>query len=287
MFDQAGNRDNKLRARLKWLIDTLGFDEVQRRILKVRHLLPASSSWPGGIPPEVAEHGDAPAGRHHRRRGHAGRPRRSSRRRRSASAGSRPTCAGTRPTSCAASPTARCRPTPGRRSATSPPTSSGRWLRSSASSGASVRLTNRQNVVFRDLTDEQLPVLFERLEAIGMAQPGAELVARRRRLPGRRHLQPRRHAEPWARQGDRRPARGRGPGRGRRRAHQHLGLHQLVRSAPRLRHRLLRRRAPRQRAFRSRLPDAARRLRRPGADLLRREGAAPAGQERRRGRGAA
>ncbi len=31
VFDQAGNRDNKLRARLKWLVDTLGFDEVQRR----------------------------------------------------------------------------------------------------------------------------------------------------------------------------------------------------------------------------------------------------------------
>ena len=62
VFDQAGNRDNKLRARMKWLIDNLGFDEVQRRILKIRHLLPASSSWPGGIPPEVAEHGDAPAG---------------------------------------------------------------------------------------------------------------------------------------------------------------------------------------------------------------------------------
>ena len=37
VFDQAGNRDNKLRARMKWLVDTLGFDEVQRRILKIRH----------------------------------------------------------------------------------------------------------------------------------------------------------------------------------------------------------------------------------------------------------
>ena len=51
VFDQTGNRDNKLRARLKWVVDTLGFDEVQRRVLKIRHLLPASSSWPGGIPP--------------------------------------------------------------------------------------------------------------------------------------------------------------------------------------------------------------------------------------------
>ena len=42
--------------------------------------------------------------------------------------------------------------------------------------GAGVRLTNRQNLVFRDLTDDQLPALFDRLDAIGMAQPGAELV---------------------------------------------------------------------------------------------------------------
>jgi sulfite reductase beta subunit-like hemoprotein len=41
--------------------------------------------------------------------------------------------------------------------------------------GADVRLSNRQNVVFRGLTEEQLPVLYARLEAIGMARPGAEL----------------------------------------------------------------------------------------------------------------
>ena len=38
-----------------------------------------------------------------------------------------------------------------------------------------MRLSNRQNVVFRGLTEAQLPVLFERLETIGMARPGAEL----------------------------------------------------------------------------------------------------------------
>src|SRR5438132_3751898 len=42
--------------------------------------------------------------------------------------------------------------------------------------GASVRVTNRQNVVFRDLTEEQLPVLHRRLDTIGMAEPGAELA---------------------------------------------------------------------------------------------------------------
>jgi sulfite reductase beta subunit-like hemoprotein len=42
--------------------------------------------------------------------------------------------------------------------------------------GTEVRVTNRQNLVFRDLTEEQLPALFARLDAIGMAEPGAELA---------------------------------------------------------------------------------------------------------------
>src|SRR5690606_22619858 len=42
--------------------------------------------------------------------------------------------------------------------------------------GLEVRLTNRQNVAFRGLTEEQLPELHERLAAVGMDQPGAELV---------------------------------------------------------------------------------------------------------------
>ena len=62
------------------------------------------------------------------------------------------------------------------------------------------------------------------------------------------------------------------------------GCTNSLRPAPHLRHRLLRRRAPGPRPVRPRLPDAARRLRRRGADPLRREGAAPAGQERARGR---
>jgi sulfite reductase (ferredoxin) len=41
---------------------------------------------------------------------------------------------------------------------------------------ATSRLTNRQNLVFRDLRDDQLPALHARLDEIGMAQPGAELV---------------------------------------------------------------------------------------------------------------
>jgi sulfite reductase beta subunit-like hemoprotein len=42
--------------------------------------------------------------------------------------------------------------------------------------GLEVRLTNRQNVVFRGLTEEQLPTLHARLADIRMDEPGAELV---------------------------------------------------------------------------------------------------------------
>jgi len=42
--------------------------------------------------------------------------------------------------------------------------------------GADVRLSNRQNVVFRGLTESKLPTLYARLDAIGMARPGAELA---------------------------------------------------------------------------------------------------------------
>src|SRR6185369_17726419 len=62
VFDQTGNRDNKLRARMKWVVDQLGIEEVRRRVLKLRHTLPASSSWSRGISQIVAKLGDAPAG---------------------------------------------------------------------------------------------------------------------------------------------------------------------------------------------------------------------------------
>src|SRR3954468_2218793 len=62
-FDHYGNRDNKLRARMKWLVDTMGIDELRERIIKERKFLPASATYPGpGLPAIVQERGDAPAG---------------------------------------------------------------------------------------------------------------------------------------------------------------------------------------------------------------------------------
>ncbi len=171
-FDHYGNRHNKLRARLKWVVDTMGIDELRQRILRERKYLHASSSWPGGIPEVVQELGDAPAG---------------------IGGSVTPTPVGT--------------PVTLRLSARTDPYQ--RWHEANVvigvakgtvsaiayarlgditsaqfrelaavqrDFGATVRITNRQNLAFRDLTAEQLPALYARLEAIGMAEPGAELA---------------------------------------------------------------------------------------------------------------
>ena len=171
VFDQTGNRENKLRARMKWLVDTLGFDELKRRVLATRKMLPASSTWPGGIPDVVEQLGDGPAG---------------------LAAGVAPTVMGqgTPVTLKARDPQARWDQANVVRGIASGRVSAyayaalgditGDQFRALASIqrelGADVRLTNRQNVVFRNLTETQLPVLYERLQVIGMAEPGAELA---------------------------------------------------------------------------------------------------------------
>ena len=170
VFDQTGNRDNKLRARLKWVVDTLGIDELRRRVIKVRHTLPASSSWPGGIPDVVAKLGDAPAGR----------------------GADEPTAVGqgTRVELLPSDPYKRWVATSVVRGTANGTVSAVAYaalgdltaaqFRALASMqrelGADVRLSNRQNVVFRGLTEAQLPVLYERLAVIAMARPGAELA---------------------------------------------------------------------------------------------------------------
>jgi sulfite reductase beta subunit-like hemoprotein len=171
VFNNHGNRDNKLRARMKWLVDTMGWDEVQARIVTERRLLLGSSSWPGGIPDEVVKLGDAPAG---------------------VAAGVAPTAMGhgTPVTITRRDPFERWDDANVVRGAAKGTVSAIAYARLGDVTseqfralaaiqrelGLEVRLTNRQNVAFRGLTEEQLPVLYERLDAIGMAQPGAELV---------------------------------------------------------------------------------------------------------------
>ena len=170
VFEQTGNRDNKLRARMKWVVDNLGFDEVQRRVLATRRFLLGSSSWPGGIPAAVLAAGDAPAG-----------------------------AEGTVTDMGQGTPVVLRRPG-----------ALSRWEDSNVIRGAAkgtvsaiaharlgdvtaeqfrglaaivrefgvdVRVTNRQNFALRNLAEDQLPALFDRLSALDMASPSAELVS--------------------------------------------------------------------------------------------------------------
>jgi len=170
VFEQNGNRQNKLRARMKWLVDTLGFEELQERIFASRKFLLASSSWPGGIPAEVEKHGDAPAG---------------------VAVGVTPTAIGhgTPVALRGTRPYERWEQANVVRGVAKGTVSANVYshlgdvtsaqFRSLATIqrdlGLEVRITNRQNFVFRGLTETQLPTLYARLESIGMAEPGAEL----------------------------------------------------------------------------------------------------------------
>ena len=170
VFGNHGNRDNKLRARLKWLVDTMGWDELQAKILKERKLLVASSTWPGGVPLVVEKLGDDPAG---------------------TADGVTPTLVGqgTPVTIRQSDPYDRWEDANVVRGSAKGTVSAYAWARlgdiTSAQFralaaiqrefGADVRVTNRQNLVFRGLDDAQLPRLYNRLAAIGMAEPGAEL----------------------------------------------------------------------------------------------------------------
>lgn len=171
VFEQTGNRDNKLRARLKWVVDQLGIDEVRRRVIKIRHTLPASSSWPGGIPPEVLTAGDAPAGRI--TEGEVSQVGQSTiinftssdpfRRWENASV-IRGAANGT-VSAIAYAPLGDIT------------TAQFRALANIQRHFTSdVRLSNRQNVVFRSLQPSQMRELYDMLDAIGMARPGAELA---------------------------------------------------------------------------------------------------------------
>ncbi|MBF42897.1 MAG: ferredoxin--nitrite reductase [Acidimicrobiaceae bacterium] len=170
VFEQTGNRDNKLRARLKWVVDQLGIDEVRRRVVAIRKLLPASATWPGGVPELVADWGDEPAG---------------------LAAGVTPTAMGqgTPVTLGAKSDYDRWVEANVVRGAANGTVSAYAWCELGDVTSAQfravaamvrefdtdVRVTNRQNLVMRDLTEDQLPALYERLVAANMAMAGAEL----------------------------------------------------------------------------------------------------------------
>jgi sulfite reductase (ferredoxin) len=174
VFDHYGNRDNKLRARMKWLVEQLegGIDELRERVFAERKLLRAVSDFPAGLPEAVRRDGDAPAG-------------------------------------SVGEATAVGQGAPGvpvRLLASDPYE---RWVEANVVRGAAkgtvsayaharlgditsdqfraladvqrdldldVRITNRQNLALRGLGEHDLRPLWERLADIDMAAPGAELT---------------------------------------------------------------------------------------------------------------
>jgi sulfite reductase (ferredoxin) len=170
-FDHYGNRDNKLRARMKWLVDTMGIDELRERILKERRLLVASTTWVGGIPDYVREHGDDPAGV-------------------GGEMAPTPMGWGTNVVLHAREPMARWDQANVVRGNAKGTVSAYAFAplgditadqfralaRVQRELGAELRVTNRQNIVFRGLSEAQLTPLYQQLGAIGMAEPGAELA---------------------------------------------------------------------------------------------------------------
>jgi sulfite reductase beta subunit-like hemoprotein len=172
-FDHYGNRDNKLRARMKWLVDTMGMDELRSRILKERKLLLAATTWAGGIPDVVVQQGDAPAG---------------------IATSVTPTPVGQGSdaivTLQSSDPEQRWQEANVVRGVAKGTVSAYAYARLGDVTSEQfralatiqrdlnleVRVTNRQNVVFRGLSEAQLPDLYRRLDAFGMAQPGAELA---------------------------------------------------------------------------------------------------------------
>src|SRR5215203_6017466 len=170
-FDHYGNRENKLRARMKWLVDNVGADEVRRRIFKERRFLPASATWPGGVPALVQAAGDEPAGV-------------------SSTISPTPMGWGTNVVIRKSDPYGRWDDANVVRGNAKQTVSAYAYARLGdvtaeqfravaaiqRDMGLEVRVTNRQNFVFRGLTEEQLPDLYARLEFFGMAEPGAELA---------------------------------------------------------------------------------------------------------------
>ena len=169
-----GNRDNKLRARLKWLVDTMGIDELRERVLKERKFLPASATYAGGIPAAVAERGDAPAGMGTT----------------VSAEGGLNSVVRSSVDFQGLSPYQKWELGNVVRGRANGTVSAYAWARLGDITGdqfrglaqiqrdfgVEIRITNRQNFALRGLTEAQLPDLHERLAAIGMAEAGAELA---------------------------------------------------------------------------------------------------------------
>jgi len=167
-FDHYGNRDNKLRARMKWLVENMGIEEVRERIIKERKFLRASATWPGGVPVIVRTNGDSPAGT-----GTAV----------SADGGVQVTLNGQDPFrrwDMANVVRGRANKTVSAYAHAHLGDLTSAQLRGLAALqrelACEMRITNRQNLVLRGLAEGDLPLVHERLIALNLGAPGAELA---------------------------------------------------------------------------------------------------------------
>ncbi|MGZ4794954.1 MAG: nitrite/sulfite reductase [Acidimicrobiia bacterium] len=165
-FDHFGNRDNKLRARMKWLVDTMGMEELRERIFKERKFLRASATYPGGLPDTVVRDGDAPAGMGTETPADFGSPIEFS------------GLDAFRSWELANVVRGRANGTVSAYAHAKLGDITSEQFRQLADIerelGVDIRITNRQNFALRGLREEQLPVLYERLVAADMHRAGAE-----------------------------------------------------------------------------------------------------------------
>ncbi len=171
VFNNYGNRDNKLRARMKWLVDSLGFEDLQNKIFKERKFLLASSSWAGGIPKEVMENGDKPAGK-------------------DSNIEATKMGQGTIVNLSNSGDFNRWESANVVRGSANGTVSAYAWcelgdITTKQFVGLAdiqkeflleVRITNRQNLVFRNIKENQLKLIFQKLQDLKMAEAGVELA---------------------------------------------------------------------------------------------------------------
>ncbi|MDQ1455783.1 MAG: hypothetical protein QOH28_1403 [Actinomycetota bacterium] len=169
-FDHYGNRDNKIRARMKWLVDSMGIDELRERIFRERKFLRAARDWPWGIPERVREVGDAPAG---------GTP-----------TATQVGAAHVPVKLLSSNPYDRWQEANVVRGVARGTVSAVAYSRLGDITadqfraladiqrdlGLDIRITNRQNLALRDLNEADVRPLYDRLNDIGMAEAGAELA---------------------------------------------------------------------------------------------------------------
>src|SRR5437016_4160757 len=169
-FDHYGNRDNKIRARMKWLVDSMGIDELRERIFRERKFLRGARDWPWGIPEQVRAVGDAPAG---------GTP-----------TATKVGAAHVPVKLLSSDPYDRWQEANVVRGVARGTVSAVAYSRLGDITadqfraladiqrdfGLDVRITNRQNLALRDLEESDVRPLYDRLNDIGMAEAGAELA---------------------------------------------------------------------------------------------------------------